>query len=277
MFISDQLVYLELPKSGSSHIVKLLEAIVDGYTYGKHNRLSAEIVPQPRFLVGSIRDPWDWYVSMWAYGCEKQGDMYERLVRPRGLGGHGFRRSLWFGLASLACEYRRDPRRFGHVHGSVEDPELFREWLHLIHDPRNRHALSHDYGKSPMSRFGGFLTYRYLHLYSRDLDRLYARSVRTQDVVRRLLTDNCLLDFVIRTEHLADDLVAALGQCGIELDEAQRQVVYAGGRTNASRRSRRLEFFYDADTAELVRSREAPLVEMFQYAPPDLSPADAAG
>lgn len=80
MLVSDHLVYLELPKTACSHIRDLLKLLVGGDIVGKHNRLPGHLMQQNKMIVGSIRNPWDWYVSMWAYGCDRKGLLYKRLT-----------------------------------------------------------------------------------------------------------------------------------------------------------------------------------------------------
>ena len=76
MFVSKDLVFLELQKTGGSHILRLLSQWVKGEIVGKHNRLNWENAG--KFVVGSIRNPWDWYVSLWAYGVGGQGAIRAR-------------------------------------------------------------------------------------------------------------------------------------------------------------------------------------------------------
>ena len=68
MFEADRLLYIDLHKTGCSHIGRLLQETVGGRRLGKHNRPSA--MPTDRMIIGSVRNPWDWYVSLWAFGCK---------------------------------------------------------------------------------------------------------------------------------------------------------------------------------------------------------------
>ena len=84
MFIADRLIYVELPKTACTHIGKLLALVVPGEQRGKHNKPSqAEFDRRPVFL-GSVRNPWAWYVSLWAYGCQQEGMLWEALTHGRG-------------------------------------------------------------------------------------------------------------------------------------------------------------------------------------------------
>ncbi len=71
MYVADRLIYLELQKTGSKQIRRLLSSCIGGKQTGKHNRMT-ELQPG-RMIVDSIRNPWAWYVSLWAFGCLGRG------------------------------------------------------------------------------------------------------------------------------------------------------------------------------------------------------------
>ena len=84
MFITKDLCYLEMYKTGSQHIVKLLEkSVPEGKRIGNHNRPNDEVYKSNIYFLGSIRNPWDWYVSLWNFGCEKRGSLYNRLTSKK--------------------------------------------------------------------------------------------------------------------------------------------------------------------------------------------------
>ena len=77
MFVTDKLVYLQLQKTGCTHIVRLITELVGGELVGrKHGRLEKGFALEGRKIVGSVRDPWSWYVSLWAFGCIQSGTVY---------------------------------------------------------------------------------------------------------------------------------------------------------------------------------------------------------
>src|SRR5690349_15399636 len=79
MFVSDRIVFLELQKTGCTHIRNLLKEIVGGRLVMRHNQAPADLFTGDRFFLGSVRDPWDWHVSLWAYCCDGRGDLYSNL------------------------------------------------------------------------------------------------------------------------------------------------------------------------------------------------------
>jgi hypothetical protein len=251
MFVADRFIYVQMQKTGCTHIAMLMSKICSGTQIGKHNRPPPGLRESGRYIIGSVRNPWDWYASLWAYGCSRQGALFERLVLdPPGDG---------------TCEAAAWDRSYA----CADKPELFRLWLHRMHDPTRRHELGERYGESPMSLFCGFFTYRYAYLYSKQLERLYSSDVGANVQLKALLEDD-VLDFTIRNEQLEDDLVTALRQCGVPLNEERIQLIYSAPRTNESPGRRTSAFYYDHDTIELVRARDAVLIEKYGYAPPDL-------
>src|SRR5262249_39648229 len=83
MLISEKLIFVELQKTGSTHIKGLLKKIVGGENDGKHNVPSTEQLDSGRKFVASVRDPWSWYLSLWSYGCLQKGELYERLTNEK--------------------------------------------------------------------------------------------------------------------------------------------------------------------------------------------------
>ena len=84
MFLTSDLCYVEMHRSGSTHLVKLFEKYMpDGKKIGVHNRPDQEIYDSNRFFVGSIRNPWEWYVSLWSFGCVNKGTLYGRLTSKK--------------------------------------------------------------------------------------------------------------------------------------------------------------------------------------------------
>ena len=268
MFVSESLIYLQLHKTGCTHIENLLRRTVGGEAIGKHERLPEGFPVGGRKLLGSVRNPWDWYVSLWAYGCGGHGGLHGQLTGPRRWRGHGFRQRPALAMQRLLSEVGRSAREWRRLYADAANPALFREWLRQIHDPRHRHGVGEGYAESPMHRFGGFFTYRYVMLYARHPATLHSDVAATSTGLKNLIDQGTLLDFVIRNERLEDDLLEALRHCGVSLSEDRITLIRSGHRTNASTRSRDLDDYYDAETRALVRERDGILIEKYGYPEP---------
>ncbi|MHC4271972.1 MAG: hypothetical protein ACYST2_06635, partial [Planctomycetota bacterium] len=236
MFVCDNIVYLQLQKTGCSHVAKLLGQLLKGEQIGSHNRLTTTLLNSDKFVLGSVRNPWDWYISLWGYGCDKKGALYRGLTSRRiRIRGHGFRINLISATKSLVQELKRPGRKYRKTYKDSNNPELFRRWLHLIHDAENKY-LGDQYKSSPINQFAGFYTYRYLFLFSRDVDHLYTTTISNLEELNNYDEQNNVLDYTVRLECLEEDLVRALEACGTTLTDEQLSMLYSSKRTNASSR-----------------------------------------
>lgn len=273
MFVSDKLVFLELQKTGCTHIREALVELVGGELVGKHNQAPAALFRQPRVFLGSVRDPWDWYLSLWAYGCDGRGALFARATTPgwrwAGLGWQRHPRAAWQGFKRRLS---RDVRPWQRVYRDVNDAGAFRAWLELMHDPVTRHDIGEGYGTCAMSQVAGLMSYRFVRLFCTREGELKALDAldslpRLADYVAR----QCFVPHIIRMEHLEDDLLAALAAAGVAVSAEQQSALRARGRTNTSSRRREATSYYDAASAARVGQREQWLVERFGYTPPPLA------
>ena len=263
MFVSEHLVYLQLQKTGSGHVARLLATCVDGDQIGAHNRLALGRPPEGQRVVGSIRNPWDWYVSLWAYGCQGRGGFHARTTSRRPDHPEGWlRRCL-----SSVHELRTPSGPWRAVYRDADSPALFRRWLGMTLDPGRRFEVGEGYGLSPLSSFAGLMTYRYLRLYARHPGPLWFPGIRQPERLRAYDADQNVLDHVVRTETLEDDLLRVLHACGHDLDDACADRIRSTPRTNVSCH-RPIADYYDAETIDLVADRERLLVDKYGYAGP---------
>ncbi|HEY6976245.1 MAG TPA: hypothetical protein VH396_08140, partial [Chitinophagaceae bacterium] len=127
MFINEKLIYLAFLKTGCTHILKLLTSIPDlnGNIIGKHNSIY-DIPPRElgnfseKIKSGNIRNPWDWYVSLWAFGCMKRGGLFTHTARKNLL------RKLKHPKTFLSST-----KQWQKVYSDAKNPELFKQWLEM--------------------------------------------------------------------------------------------------------------------------------------------------
>jgi len=108
MLVTDQFVFVDLPKCASSHLLRILQASFGGERRGTHVPVPPSLVRSGRAIWSSIRNPWDWYVSLWAYGCDGKGALFQALTSDWGwLKSRGWKQSVASGLRGLAGRPRR--------------------------------------------------------------------------------------------------------------------------------------------------------------------------
>ncbi|MFC1477392.1 hypothetical protein ACFL6L_02885 [candidate division KSB1 bacterium] len=270
MFISEKLIFLELQKTGCTHIIEQLSKIIPGEIVGKHNRLPGKPERSDRYIIGSIRNPWDWYVSLWAFGCDNKGVLFRNVTRHRFLSGHKIREFPFRAIRSILRDVKKPVDSWKQTYRDSQDPELFRRWLTMILDPGRRYDPGEGYGYSSISTFAGFYTYRFLYLCSETKKSLFDGSIDNYDDLAAFYEKNNVLDFTIRNESLEDDLIKVLKMCNIHPTAEQIKELESAKRTNISSRKRDFSFYYDSDTAALVAEKEKFIIEQFGYQKPAL-------
>ena len=277
MFVSEKLVFVELHKTGGTHICRWLGKLVGGEQRGKHNRVPPDL--QDRFILGSVRNPWDWYVSLWAFGCGGEGSVRRQTTRKidlcymhRQLNHEMGQRRLSAGQwwTQLCHDLVKPVGRWRDVYRDPEDATAFRQWLRLIMDPGRRYDVGEGFGFSPVSSRFGLLTYRYLKLFTDLGPLLYVDSgLRNLDGLRDVWNARHQVDFVIRNENLETDLLDALAAAGCQVSDSNRAALLEARtrKTNTSRR-RETNYYYDQETSALVAEREALVVGNHGYVPP---------
>lgn len=275
MFVADRLLYLELQKTGGSHILHLLKQYTDGGTVGKHNRLQ-EMPAVP--VIGSIRNPWDWYVSLWAYGVGGKGAI--RMRTAKRLNFNYYNRTLpkamgknWLTPAELLTCLRYDvvkpTNRWQHAYANSDDPVLFRAWIKLLLDPERRFDIGEGFGFSPLSHHAGLLTFRYLRLFTVGDSVFLDESLGSPENIAAYDKKNNIVKGMIRTECLEEDFIKELLGVGVPLSEDQQLSIInkEEGKTNASQR-KSSAYYYDNETAALVAKRDCYIIDKYGYQSP---------
>ena len=79
MLATDSWIYLDLQKTGCTFMRKKLLEIFpnESYIEEKKHKVQSEYSDLPKII--TIRDPYQYYFSLWRYGLEKRGGFYKRI------------------------------------------------------------------------------------------------------------------------------------------------------------------------------------------------------
>lgn len=277
MYVSDDLIFLELQKTGGSHILRLLDIFFDGEIIGKHNRLKFESIGE-RFVFGSIRNPWDWYVSLWAYGGGNMGAIRHRTTTgvdlnyyhadlPNDMGKNWLTPKEF--MSVFWNDLKKPTEKWEVTYNDSNIAENFRIWLKMILNYEYRFDVGEGYAFSPLSKHSGLMTYRYFRLFTFD-DKIYKdKRISKMDSLRDFDKNNSISKGMIRTEFLEDDFIEILNNAGKIFTEKQVQIIKSQNKTNTSRR-KKLEFYYNQETIDLVAEKEQFIIKKYGYATPSI-------
>jgi hypothetical protein len=259
-----------MQKTACTHIAKLLSKTVGGAQIKpKHSWLTDHT--SNKMVMGSMRNPWDWYVSLWAYGSNEKGGLFDRLTK----------KSTTLGLKRMGLgrfrdglhEIRKPTSLWEGSYGDPFDALLFRRWLHLVMNPARHRDLGERYSESSISEFAGFMTYRYCKLYLKDFFKEHVfNGIKSVTDLERYDAENNLIDLLVRTESLESDLVEALQTAGHSLTDQMVDIIYEASKSKVNKSARKkMAHYYDEATVELVRNAEVFLIEKYGYKPPCLA------
>lgn len=250
----ESFIYLDVYRTGSTHIVSLLPKITDEkmmqtFRHAPLTKAHPTGLAGGKLVFATVRNPWDWYVSLWAYGTD---------------GKSAVRRYLTQHLGANEVEA---------VYDKSQPERAFRDWLKLMHDPAVLQRVMSEYlPESGLAPILGLYTYRYLRVTTR-FPRLLLRSpfIRSIDGARRHHRLLKSYSAVLRNEQLSEDLIALIeanrGRCRFADNAAEtimrmdKRPRNASGRDLPSHRD-----YYDDETRGLVAKRDRFFIDEFNYA-----------
>ncbi len=280
MFECNELIYVQMQKTASQHIAKLLMQLFNGRIIGKHNSATPEQLQSNAYFVGSIRNPWDWYVSLWNFGVAGRGALLHNLTRREPC--RAFKNILrkpthWTAYQQAIDVLSKDVKKWRTVYSNDDEIASFRRWLTLIHNSNN-YALDNSYGcmssrstkHYDMNERWGFMTYRYISLHCHC--KQPTKELHFGDFERLQKFDNeyCYIHYFIRQEVLEDNLCTAIAQVKT-LTDAEKSLIFNAKKTNTSARTLLLADYYDQASIDLVQEKERLIIEKFKYSPPTIS------
>jgi hypothetical protein len=251
MYETKDLIFLQMQKAGSTHIAKLLSEIFRGPApnegKGKHSRATEAQINSGRMIASSIRSPWDWYVSLWTFGCSGKGGLRHRVTNTKENGSQSSRES-WKTVYS-------DKGNIAH----------FRQWLHMIFSSENTSLIreGHD-----MDVDCGFMTYRYIRLCWREQRNQQRASNETgTESLLQQDKERCYVDYFIKAESLEDELCRVINMIR-PLTTEEQNLIYRAERTNASSRVHLVREYYDRETIKKVQLNDSLIINKFEYDTP---------
>ena len=273
MFVSDKIVYLQMPKTGSTHTTTILQRYCGGQAPRgdeKHAQLKHPRWYRSRMIVSSVRNPWDWYVSQWSFGCTGHGELrryFDNLPHSelrQALKYSDFSSMLRFPIRSVVG--RPDWKR---LYSDPYNAPNFREWLKLILGAEGLHIGSQGYASSPIKRVAGLMSYLFLGLTTNYSEWMrVGRKCRTHDEVCAFADKHSIVNRVLRVETLNEDILNLMKATDIDVPRAEAA---QWGKDNTSFR-RAYADYYDEDTSRLVESRDRFIIDRFSYVSPCATP-----
>lgn len=251
----EKFIYLDMYKTGSTYVVSLLNRLmptkpVRSFRHAPLTRGRPFNWKQGKYAFATVRNPWDWYVSMWAYSIQQPNVLFFRDVRSV--------------LGPEEAKKLFDP----------ENPkESFAIWLKSINDPvfLKKVMTGHPYSRSSVNRFLGFYSYRFIRVTTPHpalfLHRWYmwntSRAIAHQK--RWAIYDRVFKSETL-TEDFSDFVLENQERCGFKPNARGILKRNAPTPKNTSNRTlRSYRDYYTPELRDLVAKRDRLLIELFGY------------
>lgn len=171
-----KLVYLDLQKTGSTFVSRFLNATCNLQLVkeSKHGRIRDRGHSSIFYFI-TVRHPVSQYSSLFRYGLDGRGALYERLVH-RGMG----------------VLYKKDM-------------ESYNQWLRFVLDFRNAKVLGEGFEMIPREYDLGFLSYRYLMLSLSRPEKTILQKPKSVDIIE-YAKEKSIANHIIYHESLNEGL-----------------------------------------------------------------------
>jgi hypothetical protein len=228
MIITDKFVFVHLPRSGGTFVSEVIRKFFpSAHEIGHH--LPREFLPREYSrlpVLGTIRNPWEFYVSLYHYVWPK--DAASVLVSWMSENGKlGFRGSIR-NLLNLGVN---DERLDALIEALPE---------RLDYTSRHIPAVTKDAMRRVRSTGVGYYTLRFNQMFGNADDVLFCRL-----------------------ETLRQDLVAFFEGIGVATDKLRDYVLRSEKKNTAEHLH--YSTYYTPELADLVLIRDSPLIERFGY------------
>lgn len=232
MIAASRFVFLHLHKTGGQFVNRLLlQHLPEARTIGYHLPRS-EAPPELRKLpaIGLVRNPWDWYVSWYAFNAAEP----QRNPIFRGVSADGqldFKHTL-INMLHLGCERSRPLR--AHISANLPETRAGNLGSGITH------AIMLGFADETCGYFTWL--WRYMFFLDGRVDGLHAG----------------------RMENLRADLLHALQAVAQPITPALHEAILRNPPVNASVR-RDYRAYYDSELRALVAARDRELIAAYDY------------
>jgi len=267
MYFVNNLLLLEMPKAGSTFMRRFLENY-----YGKekirkvgiHNgvkdrALKEKILSGELTVLSTVRNPYDWYVSLFTWNSMGKGIYHNIGLKRYELSMDGIKSVVKNPLILF-----RDLTQWKEVFQNPQSPELFQKWIYLMLHKQS-HFVEKEFGD--LSKYFGFCTYRFLQLHTFDFYTNYSQILLAGSA-KRFYDEYRLPIVFLKTESLTKQLIENTEKIGLDKRKVtevlekmvSKNIIKANSTDRLS-----YDVYYNKETINLIQEKDKFLFDRFNY------------
>jgi len=269
MFISDKICFVEFGKTGCSFIREIFsKKIKDGVLTKIHDPITDELILSDKIKVGSIRNPYDWYISLWSFGClmQKRDPLFSNLTRrklnPKRIINikRNYKEKIYF----LFDQFKKNINFNKELYSDPYNTENFKNWIKLLFNSKKKNYIGENYSISNTNKFIGYMTFHYLIRFTNKNfhHKLFDKSLISYDDIKKFYVKNNYIDYFIVFEKLNESLVNLFNLIDLNVSESD---LNEEKPINKSKRLPSIDEYFNAETKDLVKKYDALIFEMHNY------------
>lgn len=237
MIVTDRFVFIHLHKTGGQSLNDAIASCMPSHRMVGYHFPYADIPAAARDLpvIGIVRNPWDWYVSWYAFNNKPR--VRSPLFKVVSNGGAAGFRSTISNLVNLGATNDSSERQRN---------ELISMLPHSLDGNRSVGLTKASIRELAASESG---------YYSWLFGRMLGEELDSNSESRNLIG---------RFENLQEDFLDILERLGVSEIEAIRVTLESKERKNTSRHSH-YSHYYDDELRELIGHEDAALIDRFDY------------
>ena len=257
-------IYLDLEKTACSHIRKLILKYFDAAEdTNKHKILTSKADLINKDIIGSVRHPYDWYVSHFLYGYHKGG-----AIR------HLYKKSFFQNLLNMSLlDLKKNGLPDFDTFYKADDKKEFKKWLfsilnkkskyyfkNLNYQKRDKYFHSNSFGYQHLSnQKTGLFTQHFLNMYFLNYAALHPDDFYE---VNEYTKTGLIPDHFIKVENLETDFSNIFSKYNpiITTDELSKSE-----KTNTSVKGYDVEHYLDNECKTLIKQKDNYIFELFGY------------
>jgi hypothetical protein len=249
----EKYIYLDVYKTGSAHLKYLLPEITEGaqVRLRRHAPLTAG---RPyswtggKLVFATVRNPWDWYTSLWSYACERRG-------------------AIWRFFSDALPPAEIKPMF------DIDNPVVsFEKWLRAVNDRDfMQRVIRNNLPESGLAGIVGLYTFRFMRV-TTPYPTVFLKSWLVPSIGAAIRYQRLLHMYgdVLRSESLNADLKAYVARhrerCRFKPDAEAIIDRFAATPRNASTRVLAdFRDYYSDATRQLVADKDRLFLELFDY------------